>query len=349
MRSTALHNTLTLDERPQSAPSGPFHWARVANARVAAWRANDAFDYFDGVHDGYAPVEHRRRVLALHGDLVVVADLVSGTGTHAAAVHWHVDPQWTVDLRRRRVVFTRPGERVGLVVPQGIVERFAGDADTGLGWYSPAYGSLERSITIRITHSGAAPFWIVSVFDLNPDNAVAGVDWVPVWAEAGTTAHATAIRIARAASVDYVLFAEPTEAGGARGFQPSDVGDPRSPERLALQAAVRDEADSALKRGPTWRVGEFETDARMLFCRVGGDRPVARLAMVDGSLVRTAGRRGLQFALPRVVPDLHLDFAADARIAGPAFGARLVVGGQELPIELDRRAAPRIGDCGIRD
>jgi hypothetical protein len=91
----------------------------------------------------------------------------------------------------------------------------------------------------------------------------------------------------------------------------------------------------------------------MLFCRVGGDRPVARLAMVDGSLVRTAGRRGLQFALPRVVPDLHLDFAADARIAGPAFGARLVVGGQELPIELDRRAAPRpresSSELGIRD
>jgi hypothetical protein len=227
---------------------------------------------------------------------------------------------------------------VGLVVPQGIVERFASDADTGLGWYSPAYGSLDRSITIRITHKGAAPFWIVSVFDLNPDNAVAGVDWVPVWAEAGTTAHATAIRIARAASVDYVLFAEPARDGTAENAEGA--------ENDFLSATS---ADSAVKRGPTWRVGEFETDARMLFCRVGGDRPVARLAMVDGSLVRTAGRQGLQFALPRVVPDLHLDFAADARIAGPAFGARLVVGGQEHPNERDRRAAPRTGDCGARD
>jgi hypothetical protein len=313
MRSTALHNTLTLDDRPQSAPRGPFHWARVANARVAVWRANDAFDYFDGVHDGYAPVEHRRRVLALHGDLVVVADLVGGAGTHAAAVHWHLDPQWTVDVSRRHVVFTRPGERVGLAVPHGIVECFAGDVDTGLGWYSPAYGSLDRTTTIRITHSGAAPFWVVSVFDLNADNAVTEVDWIPVWAEAGTTAHATAVRIARAASIDYVLFAEPCDPGGS-----------------------------------TWRVGEFETDARMLFCRVGGDRPVARLAMVDGSMVRTSGRRGFQFALPRPVPDLHLDFTTDARVAGPAFGARLVVGGQELPIELDRRAAPRTGDSGIK-
>src|SRR5438270_552851 len=71
----------------------------------------------------------------------------------------------------------------------------------------------------------------------------------------------------------------------------------------------------------TWRVGEIETDARMLFCRVTSDRPVARVALVDGSLVRTAGRRGFHLALPRVVPDLHLDVTADARMAGQAFGA----------------------------
>src|SRR5262249_10693722 len=74
MRSSAMHNTLTVDDRSQSVPRGPFQWARVATSRVHAWRANDAFDYFDASHDGYAPVEHRRRVFTLHGDLVVVAD-----------------------------------------------------------------------------------------------------------------------------------------------------------------------------------------------------------------------------------------------------------------------------------
>jgi len=34
----------------------------------------------------------------------------------------------------------------------------------------------------------------------------------------------------------------------------------------------------------------------MLFCRVTSDRPVARVALVDGSLVRTAGRRGFHLA-----------------------------------------------------
>ena len=34
MRSSALHNTVTVDERSQSIPRGPFHWSHVANARV---------------------------------------------------------------------------------------------------------------------------------------------------------------------------------------------------------------------------------------------------------------------------------------------------------------------------
>jgi len=255
MRSTALHNTLTLDNRSQSLPRGPFHWSHVANGQVHRWRTDQGFDYFDGSHDGYRPIEHRRRVLAIHGDLVVVADLVAGTDAHTAAVHWHLDPRWTVQFRARGAVFTRAGnrhDRVGLSVPGGIVDRFTGDVETGLGWCSPAYGRVERTTTVRVRNDGTAPFWMVSVFDLDPDNPVADVDWVPVWAEAGTLAHATAIRITRATSVDHVLFAEPSSAV----------------ERL-------------------WRAGEVETDARMLMYRASVGRPLACLASVDATTART--------------------------------------------------------------
>jgi hypothetical protein len=310
MRSSTLHNTLTLDDRQQSVPRGPFHWAHVATTRLNRWRSNDGFDYFDGAHDGYAPAEHRRRVVALHGDLVVVADLVDGEGTHRAAVHWHIDPRWTVDPRGARVTLARDGERVGLTVPHGLLETFVGDPVSGLGWYSPAYGRVDRTTTVRVSHSATAPFWMIAVFDLNPQNPVAAVDTVPVWAEAGAVSHATALRITRTASIDHVLFAEPAaEHNGA---------------------AV------------TWRIGEIETDARMLFCRTTADRPIARIALVDGSIVRTAGRRGFALALPRLVPDLHADLTTDARLAGQAFGARVVVAGREYAVAPDRRAAPRV-------
>jgi hypothetical protein len=290
LRSTALHNTLTLDERPQSLPRGPFHWAHVANSQVSRWRTNERFDFFDGAHDGYAPVEHRRRVFVLHGDLVVVADLVDGAGAHRAAVHWHLDPGWTVELHGRRAELSRAdrtASRVGLAVPQGLLEQFSADADTGLGWHSPVYGRMERTTTLRVSHHGAAPFWMVSVFDLDPANPVVDVDYVPVWAEAGVFAHAAAIRITRATSVDQMLFAEPIGAHG------------------------------------TWRVGEIETDARMLFYRSTAAQPIAMAALVDGSIVRVSGRREFQLALPRRA-DSHLADFADLA------GQKIAIGDQGL-------------------
>src|SRR5439155_1531294 len=125
--------------------------------------------------------------------------------------------------------------------------------------------------------------WMMTVFDLSAAQDVQSVETVPVWAEASTLVHSAGIRISRASSTDYLLIVEP---------------EPTS-------------------RRATWRIAEFETDARMLFLRTAGERQVSRLALVDGSMVCSAGRHGLQLALPDVVPDLHLDLGAEVRVAGP--------------------------------
>jgi hypothetical protein len=315
-RSTAFHNTITIDGRPQAVPRGPFHWEQTRDASVRRWRANSGFDYFDGEHDSYRPLTHRRRVLALHDDLLVVADLVGGTGSHAATAHWHIDPRWHVEFRGRRARLMTEGERVDLVTASAAVDALSGDEETGLGWHSPVYGRIEPATTIRISRQAAAPFWLATVFGLDVDNEVADVDLIPVWAEAGLLEQAVAIRVARAASVDHIVIAEPA----ATSAEPA-----------------------------TWRVGEIETDARMLFCRTDLSRQMTRLALVDGSMVRIA-RRGLHLVLPRPTADLHLDVTGftpeaaivHARMSGPVFGARLLVAGQEQPIEMERRVAPRL-------
>jgi hypothetical protein len=309
MRSSALHNTVVVDNRSQSIPSGPFHWSHVATAAVHRWRANDGFDYFDGSHDGYQPLVHRRHVLAMHGDLIVVADLVDGPGAHTAAAHWHADPRWTVVVDGSRAGLAERRERVDVVVPVGRLERFSADTATGLGWYAPIYGRVEPATTLRVTHTAAAPFWIVTLFGLDTTNHIESAEIVPVWAEAGTLAHSLGLRIARQSSTDWLVIADPVAA--------------------AAKA--------------TWRLAEFETDGRLLFCRAIAGQ-VARVAMVDGSVVRTSpstGRRTFQLALPRVVPDVHVDLRAGARIAGPLFGAKLVVSGQEQPVSVERRSTVR--------
>jgi hypothetical protein len=299
----------------------------MADASVTRWRVNGGFDYFEGAHDGYRPLEHRRHVLALHGDLLVVADLVDdpdprSNESHAAAVHWHIDPRWRVEPSADGAHLIAGRERVSLHSPQAIVECFRGDEETGLGWHAPVYGRLEPATTIRLTKQGAAPLWTVSVFGLNDDNAVETVETLPVWAEAGVLAHSTAVRITRRQSTDYLVIAEP-----------------------AVDAAAGESGQR------TWRVGELETDAHVLFCRVGDGQQMTRVAIVDGSVVRSSFKRGVQLALPEPVSDLHLDMQgsrwsddvehAHARMAGSVLGATLLVAGVEWPIAGERRAAPR--------
>jgi hypothetical protein len=272
MRSTALHNTLELNHRSQSSPNGPFSWARTANAHVLRWRNNQAFDYFVGAHDGYRPAEHRRHVLVLHGDLVVVADLVSGEGVHHAAVHWHIDQRWMVRRSSaQRFDVTSGPQQCQLVIPSAIAERFVGDDYTGLGWCASVYGRVDQCTTIQARAVSEAPLWIVSVFGLDPNNAVQTVELNAIEDRGGVLSHATAFRIVRERSVDQVLIAEPT-------------------------AGVS---------GAIWSANGVETDAHLVFSRTSDSR-IVQVAIVDGSLVRAARGEPL-LELSGFVSDLHVD------------------------------------------
>ncbi len=317
-RSTALHNTLTFDGAPQSVGKGPFHWQTTANGTARRWRTNAGFDYFEGSHDGYRPFEHRRHVLALHGDLLVVADLITTPsddfGLHRADAHWHLDPRWTTTASGRRWLLKTAGERVQLVAPHGVIEQFTAD-ESGLGWHAPVYGRLEPATTLRLSHTSSAPFWMVTVFGLNAANEVLDVETLPAWAEAGLLAHSLALRIHRSLGSDYLLLADP--------------------------------ADPSASTARSWRLAEFETDAAMLFCRLDAGCRLTRLAMVDGSRVRAGGGSRVTVAVPALVPHLHVDFSGeDARLSGPSTGARVSIGSQPVGVAIERRSTARCRAAG---
>jgi hypothetical protein len=311
LRSTALHNTLTLDGVSQSIPAGPFHWRRTANAAARRWRTNAGFDYFEGTHDGYSPLEHRRHVFVLHGDLLVVADLIAAppgdTDLHRVDVHWHVDPRWTIAVAGRRATLAAAGERIIVVVPHGVLERFAAD-ESGLGWHAPVYGRLEPAATLRLGHTSGAPLWMITVFGFDAANEVNDVEMLPVWAEAGVLAQSCAVRITRAATTDYLLLADPA--------------DPRA-------------------RTQGWRLAEFETDAALMFCRICADQ-MTRAALVDGTRLCSSGRPRMNLTLPALASDLHMDASGgDARLSGAASGARVAIGTRAVAVATERRGAAR--------
>lgn len=324
-RSTALHNTVVVDGRSQSEPRGPFHWGLVADAHATRWQTSSYFDFFQGRHDGYAPVEHRRSVLSLHDDLFIVADCIAGPGRHEAHAHWHFHPDWTVRLEDGIAIATSASGALDVAWSPARARLFRGDEPSGLGWYSPAYGCVEAATTLRLTVAETTPFWLCTVVGLDRTNRLVGIEAIagrPVGA-AASVSHA-GFRIIRQQSTDTVVFAE-REAGAT-----------------------------------VWQVDDLQSDARLLYCRRDADE-VTRLIVVDAERVHVGGARPVVLASPQVVRALHIALNTPpqsgdrgvprhltARVSGTSLGVALKVDGQTLALAPERRAHIRAISAGVR-
>jgi hypothetical protein len=266
-RSTRLHNTLTLDGRSQSEPAGPFHWTTAATGSRLAWCTSDRFDYVEGSHDGYAPLRHRRTVLARPG-CWIVADRVLGDGDHAADLHWHLDPRWTVTPAADGWVRADDGagDPVWMASTAGELDIVRG-GETGepdLGWIAPAYGRVVASTTLRLRRRAGAPFTIATVIVEAVTRPV--LHSLEVRVDGATDSTAIGVRLTVGDVIDTVVFGSTTH----------------ETQTLATPA-----------RRPCGSAGGFDTDAALLWHRESRGEPASQLAVVDGSLVRTHDGRDL--------------------------------------------------------
>lgn len=94
-RSSAAHNTLTVDGESSSVPAGPFSWATIARATCSTWISESRFDYIAASHDGFsrlpAPLIHTRSILFLKKDYWIVHDHVESEGAHTLQFWLHLD------------------------------------------------------------------------------------------------------------------------------------------------------------------------------------------------------------------------------------------------------------------
>jgi hypothetical protein len=108
-RSTAAHNTIMVDDQPQSItsdPSGPFRpfsWRTAANCRLHEFVERNGAVFFQGSHDGYErlpdPVTHTRSALYLKPDpsadlpgRLIVRDRFTAKQRHRYAIRYHFAP-----------------------------------------------------------------------------------------------------------------------------------------------------------------------------------------------------------------------------------------------------------------
>jgi len=216
-RSTRYHNTLTIDGRSQSIPDGPFHWRSTTHATALDWQTGRDADFFEGAHDGYAPLTHHRAVLSRPGCWIVV-DRVLGGGIHLAEAHWHIDPLWETERVGPCSVRARHagGATAWILGLHAECEVFHGSPEQELGWCAPVYGPLVAASAVRMRRTASAPFALVTVI---VDSAEApAVDVGPDEWEGMDEGRAVSFTVETATSSEIVRVArrsdQPAHAGG---------------------------------------------------------------------------------------------------------------------------------------
>jgi len=168
-RTTEAHNTATVDGQRQSVPAGPFAWKHIARSNTKEFIAEKAFDYFEGSHDGYEPLDdpviHTRSLLFLKRDdqsdlpaFVVVRDQFSARKQHDCSLRYHFAPGCSVNAGDNEIKATA-GDRGLSISAFGESELKPRVED---GWVSGCYGQREPAPVALFEAQGEGPQQFVS-------------------------------------------------------------------------------------------------------------------------------------------------------------------------------------------
>ncbi|MFL6280143.1 MAG: alginate lyase family protein, partial [Vicinamibacterales bacterium] len=268
-RSTAMHNSVVVDGRPQSDPGGAFHWRTITDARATLWHFEPAFDYVEGRHAGYGHIVHARSIAAIHGFGWVIVDHLLGSAVTVAEGLWHIHPMWRPLARVGHLELQRLSPESGTESPSERQPSEAGEksapstavlgssapmelVDSGaLTLHSPVYGRIDRGHCARIRTQGPLPrSWMTFVSTAASAEHSAGEDLA---IESLTVTdrpagwHAAAFRIRISGQERFVLSAVPLA---------DDLSAAESPARL-------------------WGVEDLHTDGRFMIADpTGATRPI---------------------------------------------------------------------------
>ena len=278
MRGSFNHNTVAIDDRPQSIPAGPFHWKTAAAARLNASRHGGGFDWAEAVHDGYAPIEHRRSVVRADGAGVLVVDELrpgSDLDVHSAAAHWHFDPGWMVraDGDGRLCATHMDGDQAWLLFDAGDASLLHGEEASGLGWHAPVYGTLVPTWTARVARDARLPFSLIT--------------WI---GGSHVTGGPSLERLAVTADPAGEAIAARVVSGGLASTYLIRPGEPASRDSRACG------------------ILDYQTNARIMHFRTRGDALVA-LDLVDASHALALRDGWLSVAASEAMRDLHASIA----------------------------------------
>jgi hypothetical protein len=168
-RSSAAHNTLTVDHRNQAVPEGPFGWQSRPVVSVREWHVDRELTRVVGEHTAYPGVTHRRSVMAIVGGPFLIIDELLGDEVHSFELTFQFAPL-QVELSGLVAHGTLPGGRSFTLQPHSVTPLDAnittGSTTPIRGWVSSDYG--RRTAAPAVTYSGTSQLPVQIVTVLSP-------------------------------------------------------------------------------------------------------------------------------------------------------------------------------------
>ncbi|GAB4452142.1 MAG: alginate lyase family protein [Anaerolineales bacterium] len=164
---TSAHNTVAVDGRDQMTLLSRFTWTNWSKGKVLKHEK----DVWQGEHDGYKPVIHKRTVMALDGDRWLVVDHLLAKESHQYALHWLLG-DFPFEQKDNSVLLALNGMKykvqVGMNEGNGAFSLVRGDANSTRGWRSRYYGHKEPAVSVMLeTTQPQVTFW--TFFGLEED------------------------------------------------------------------------------------------------------------------------------------------------------------------------------------
>jgi heparinase II/III-like protein len=162
---SAVHNIVVVDHQDQMKMVSRFTWTNWSRGKVLKHGEN----LWQGEHDGYKPVTHKRTVMALDGDRWLVVDHLEGRQIHHYALHWLLN-DFPYEQQENFILLSIDSMKykiqVGLVEGKPTFSVVRGDPNSTRGWRSRYYGDKELAISAMLeTRQPRVCFWTFFGFE----------------------------------------------------------------------------------------------------------------------------------------------------------------------------------------
>jgi heparinase II/III-like protein len=157
-RATAAHNTVVVDDKPQSLPDAVFSWKHVAQSSLVDFWSNQNLAAVQGRHSGYErlndPVTHTRELVfvrsggkrspqeQLHSYLMI-CDRFAARDLHRYTIRYHLSPECTAVASGNRILAAQPKDRRLSIV---MLSKLVPEVRVSEGWVSRSYGHREPAL-----------------------------------------------------------------------------------------------------------------------------------------------------------------------------------------------------------